>query len=352
METQQNESAIRMPVASDLLVSSSPHLHDQSHSAASVKRIMLCVIAALMPACLTGIYYFGFRALLLLVVSVCSCVFFEWLWTTIARQKTTLGDYSAVVSGLILAMNLSAGFPLWLVVLGAMVTMWIGKMLYGGIGYNPFNPAAVGRVFLLLSFPAYMTTWVPVTPLFGSSTAAAFTGATPLRGRSLTALASEIPYWDYFTGNMPGCLGETCSLALLAGGLFLIALKLIKWQVPLAYLATIAVSALLAGWLVPESVKTLPDPLFQLLTGGVMLAAFFMCTDMVTTPITTRGGVIFGVGAGLITVVIRFWGSYPEGASFSILLMNALTPLIDRYTVLKPFGYRKPVKSAVTGGAK
>lgn len=331
----ENETAIRLPDPKDLIVSCSPHIHDASQ-AGSIQKIMICVILALLPACGTGIYFFGLNALYMLLTCVFSCVFFEWVWGIVSKKRTTIGDYSAVVSGLILGMNLSAGLPLTLGVLGALVTIFIGKMLYGGLGYNPFNPAVVGRVFLLLSFPGYMTSWVATSPLLSTSQAVAVTCATPLR-----TVSENVPYWDYFVGNMPGCLGETSALALLVGGLFLIALKIIKWQVPLAFLGTLAIMTLLVGWLAPESAKTLLDVPFQLLTGGAVLAAFFMCTDMVTTPVTTRGAVIFAIGAGIITASIRFWGGYPEGASFSILLMNALTPLIDRFAVLKPFGTRK-----------
>lgn len=344
------EVAIRLPDASKFVVSSSPHLHERSPQVASVKRIMITVIIALLPACGAGIYFFGIPALAILCVSVGSCVFFEWLWNKIACKPTTIGDYSAIVSGLLLGMNLSANLPLWLVVIGALVTITIGKMLYGGLGYNPFNPAIVGRIFMLLSFTGYMTTWETPAPL--GSGAIATTTATPLAIPAVQMTEAPVPYLDYFLGNMPGCLGETSALAILIGGIFLIALNLIKWQVPLTYLGTIALFSAIIWQFAPESTPVNPNPLFQLLTGGAMLAAFFMCTDMVTTPITIRGGIIFAAGAGLITVIIRFWGAYPEGASFSILLMNALTPLIDRYTNLKPFGYRKPQSVPAAGGVK
>ncbi len=364
-----DQPSIILPNPEHLIASSSPHIHDDG-KAQSVQRIMLCVILALLPACGAGIYYFGIQALYTLLLSVAGCVFFEWIWAYVTKQKKqTINDFSCIVSGILLGMNLSANVPWWIALVGAFVTIWIGKMLYGGIGYNPFNPAIVGRVFILLSFPSQMTTWfwprtyttqminnmiTSPTPVVVSETMPAelIVGATPLGLVHKADLASLQPgvlsdsaYWDYFLGNMPGCLGETSAIAILIGGLFLIMLQIIKWQVPVAFLGTIAIFTGIIHFCDPTMT---PDPLFHILTGGAMLAAFFMITDMVTTPVTTSGAIIFAVGSAILTVVIRVWGGFPEGVSFSILLMNALTPLIDRYTRRRPFGYRKPVK----GGAK
>lgn len=360
---------IILPDPAKLLASSSPHIHDQGKSK-DFQRIMLCVILALMPACGAGIYYFGLPALYTLLVSVGGCVAAEYLWNRANKQKTTITDLSCVVSGLLLGMNLSAHVPWWIALIGAVVTICVGKMLYGGIGYNPFNPAIVGRIFLLLSFPAQMTTWywprtythemiqsmVP-TPenmlLAASQLPETIVSATPLgivhKANALVlsdAVISTEALKNYFLGNMPGCLGETCAIAILIGGIFLIAMRIIRWQVPVAYLGTIAFFIFIINLTMPSAT---PGPIFHLLSGGVMLAAFFMITDMVTTPITTSGAILFAVGAAVITVVIRVWGGFPEGVSFSILLMNALTPLIDRYTRQRPFGWRKPLSK---GGAQ
>ncbi|HQQ16250.1 MAG TPA: RnfABCDGE type electron transport complex subunit D, partial [Deltaproteobacteria bacterium] len=272
---------------------------------------------------------------------VASCVAMEALWQKLTGSPITINDGSAALTGLLLAMNLPSGAPWWLVVIGSFVAIIIAKQIFGGIGNNPFNPALVGRVFLLISFPVAMTTW-PEPRSFFTQTADATTGATPL-GALKTAIfehgtigaAPEMNLMDPFLGNVGGSLGEISALALILGGVYLIARRIITWHIPVVYIATVAV---LTGilWLInPEGYA---NPVFHLVAGGLMLGAFFMATDMVTSPITNMGKIIFAVGCGAITVVIRLWGGYPEGVSFAILIMNAFVPLINRATKPTKFG--------------
>ena len=378
-DNRSEESSVRLPDPEQLVISTSPHIH----GGGSISRIMLIVILSLLPACGAGIYYFGLPAIEVLLLCVVSCVGVEMLWCRIAGSKQTWRDGSAVVTGLLLGMNLSAGVPWWICVIGGVLAIGLGKQIFGGIGYNPFNPALVARVSLLIGFPKIMTTWVAprdfgymlnekagflASPAidklkdFGAShlpfsgTIDGVTCATPLgivntaaemakdAGDKLgadpfAAIANPTVYQHYFWGNVGGCLGETSVFFLLVGAAVLFAFKLIKWHIPAAYVGTVA----LVSFIVHSVDPTLtPGPLFHILTGGLVLGAFFMATDMVTSPMTGKGALLFGVGCGLITCAIRIWGSYPEGVSFSILLMNALVPLIDRYTTGKPFGYRKP----------
>jgi electron transport complex protein RnfD len=323
---------IRLPDTSKLVVSSSPHLHDSS----SVRMIMLTVILALLPACAMGVFYFGWRALY--VISVCGvgCVAVEHVCCKISGKPTTIGDLSALLTGILLAMNLSASTPWWVCIIGAILAIGLAKHLYGGLGYNPFNPALVARVGLLIALPKFLTGQAWVQPQAGRimQTAQAVTTATPLDDWKTNANVGT-EYWNYFLGNMPGCIGETSAIALIVGGLVLIYLGLIRWQVPLGFIGSVAIITWIFGM---TSAGPQPTPLFHLLTGGLMLGAFFMATDMVTSPITKSGALIFGIGCGVVTAVIRLFGSYPEGVSFSILFMNALTPLIDRYTPKKAFG--------------
>ncbi len=390
-EAQESAVAVKMPDEGKLIVSSSPHAHDGQ----SIRKIMLCVILALMPACLAGIYIFGIDALKVLLYCTVFCVAVEVLWCYFAGRPTdTWKDCSAIVTGIILAMNLSPGIPWWACLVGAVMGIVLGKQIYGGIGYNPFNPAIVARVGLLIAFPKAMTTWVPtrfmsydkfdkafgfafdkkeaseaaikafkesgaVRPFF-NTVCDGITCATPLgvvttteevaksAGESSAAVESTFPhisnaqlYMDYFWGNVGGCLGETSVIALLLGGIFLLAMKIIKWQVPVAFIGTVAI---FMGIVHGVSPATTPDALFHILTGGLMLGALFIATDMVTSPMTGAGMLVFGAGCGLVTCLIRVWGNYPEGVSFSILIMNALVPLIDRCFKNKPFGFKKPEK--------
>ena len=369
---------IKLPEPNELIVSTSPHLH----SGGSIRKIMFIVILALLPACGTGVYFFGIDALEVLILCTVSCVGFEMIWCLIAGKKQTVTDGSAIVTGLLLGMNLSAGVPWWVCVLGGLLAIGLGKQLFGGLGYNPFNPALVARVGLLIGLPKIMTTWaIPrhfeymkdASCFFNTDQIAqleamhsnvvpfmqnveAITCATPLGIVNTTAemvkdagmaaghdpfaaLTSSEAMTNYFWGNVPGCLGETSAAALIVGGIILLAFKLIKWHIPVAYIGSTVIFTGLINHFYPTLT---PGPLFHLLTGGLLLGAIFMATDMVTSPMTKKGALIFGMGCGIVTCSIRIWGSYPEGVSFSILIMNALTPLIDRYTIGKPFGFRKP----------
>lgn len=299
---------------SRLLMTSSPHQHHQE----STRGIMLEVIMALAPAATLAVFFFGIRALWIILVAVGASVGTEVLMQKLMGRPITIRDYSAAVTGLLLAFNMPASIPLWIVAIGAIVAIAIGKHVFGGLGSNPFNPALVGRAVLLASWPAQMTAWVaPFTFL---------TTATPLG--ILRAEGAKTAYSSLFLGAIPGSLGETSALALLVGGLYLLWRGIIDWRIPSGFIGTVALFTLIFGG----------DPLFHVLAGGLLLGAFFMATDMVTSPVTKRGRLIMGIGCGLITSVIRLWGGYPEGVSYAILIMNALTPLIDRYTPPVRFG--------------
>ncbi|MFA4944491.1 MAG: RnfABCDGE type electron transport complex subunit D [Lentisphaeria bacterium] len=325
---------LRLPDVSKLIVSSSPHLHDPR----DLRRIMLLVMLALLPATLSGVFFFGWRALWVIGWCIGAAIAVEAGCNKLFRRPLSIGDGSAALTGLLLGLNLSASTPWWVCAIGAALAIGIAKQLYGGLGYNPFNPALVGRVGLLIAFPAILTTWVKTAP--GQFLADAVTTATPLGQWKLGTLPlDQVSYGDFFLGNLPGCLGETSKAALLLGGLLLIALKLIRWQVPAAYLGTVALITGIAHAASPAKFASLE---FHLLTGGLFLGAFFMATDMVTSPFTRLGGILFGAGCGVITCIIRLWCNYPEGVSFSILIMNALVPFIDRLcTTGTVFGARK-----------
>ncbi len=323
-----------------LIVSPAPH----THSGDSVRRNMLLVIAALMPAYAVSIFAFGWGAIITTLISIVACVGFEWLIAKfILKQQPTIGDCSAVLTGLLLAFNLPSNLPWWIIVIGALVAIGVGKMTFGGLGQNPFNPALVGRVFLLISFPVQMTTW-PLAQGFAGSYVDAQTGATPLslmkqivKGNS--ALIDQLPALkDSFLGLMGGSLGEICALALIVGGIFLIATKVITWHIPVSILATVALFAWIAT---PEGMCGHEYMGYTLFTGGMMLGAFFMATDYVTSPMTGWGKVIFGIGIGLIVMVIRTWGAYPEGMSFAILIMNACVPLLNK---IRPHRFGEVIK--------
>ncbi len=308
-----------------LNISGSPHVHSDE----STKKIMWRVNMALIPALLVAIAFFGLNALLISIISVLSCVLFQWLIEKyILKVPSTVSDGSAIVTGLLLAFNVPAtANMLWIVVIGALVAIGVGKMAFGGLGKNPFNPALVGRVFLLISFPVQMTTWPKVGGLFPMSLDTV-TGPTPLgiiKEHGLEALPQA---WDMFLGHMGGSFGEVSALAILLGAAYLLWKKIITWHIPVAFIGTAAAFSCIL-WLVnPEQYI---DPLTTILTGGIMLGACFMATDMVTSPMAKSGQLIFGVGCGLLTVIIRTWGAYPEGVSFAILLMNSVTPLINRW---------------------
>lgn len=328
-----------------LIVSPAPH----AHSGDSVRKNMLLVIAALLPAYVISVIEFGWGALITTAISVVACVAFEWLIAKfVLKQKPTICDCSAILTGLLLAFNLPSNLPWWIVIIGALVAIGVGKMTFGGLGQNPFNPALVGRVFLLISFPVQMTTW-PRPLGFSGSYLDAETGATPLAllKQGLKSgdgsVFSELPtLWDAFVGVMGGSLGEVCAIALLVGGIFLICTKVITWHIPVSILATVALFAAVTGWCgaLPEGLTTAQYVAMTLCTGGIMLGAFFMATDYVTSPMTGWGKIIFGIGIGLIVMVIRTWGAYPEGMSFAILIMNACVPLLNHIRP-KRFGEKK-----------
>lgn len=319
-----------------LYLSSSPHIH----SGETTDKVMRAVIYSLLPACAVSIYFFGLPALLVLLYCTLGCVATEALCQKGLGKPLSLGDGSAALTGILLALNLPPASPWWMALLGSVVAIAIGKQVYGGLGYNPFNPALVARVVLLISFPVQMTTWTAPSPWGGAVDGVS--AATPL-GELKTAvmLTGKIPaelqgnLGNYFLGNMSGCLGEVSALALLLGAGYLFWKKIITWHVPVSFIGTTLV---LSGlfWMVDPG--RYPNPLFHLFTGGLILGAFYMATDMVTSPVTTKGLLVFGFGCGLITVLIRLFGGYPEGVSFAILLMNAATPLIDRYTRPRKFG--------------
>ena len=328
-----------------LIVSPAPH----AHSGDSVRKNMLLVIAALMPAYVISVMAFGWGALITTAISVAACVLFEWLIAKfLLKQKPTICDCSAVLTGLLLAFNLPSNLPWWIVVIGALVAIGVAKMTFGGLGQNLFNPALVGRVFLLIAFPVQMTTW-PRPMGFHTSYVDAETGATPLalmkqivKGGDNSVINQLPELWDMFAGWIGGSLGEVCALALLIGGIFLIIMRVITWHIPVSILATVALFAAVTGWCgaLPEGITTLQYVAMSLCTGGIMLGAFFMATDYVTSPMTGWGKIIFGIGIGLIVMVIRTWGAYPEGMSFAILIMNACVPLLNHIRP-KRFGEKK-----------
>jgi electron transport complex protein RnfD len=315
-----------------LIVSSSPHFNGGK----TTQNIMLDVIIALAPAMIASVILFGPRAAVVIVTCVAACVLSEYLSRRAMKRPQTVGDLSCVVTGILLALNLPVTINPFIAIFGSVVAIVVVKQMFGGIGQNFVNPALTARIVLLNSFPSRMTHWVQ--PFDYSATADAVTSATPLG--ILKEGGGDLPsYLDLFLGNTGGCLGETCALALLIGGIYLIARHVISPVIPVTYLATAAVFSALLG----------RDPLFDLLSGGLMLGAFFMATDYTTSPLYFWGRVVFAFGCGFITIVIREFGSLPEGVSYSIILMNILTPLIERYIKPRPFG---SLPKAKKGGAK
>ena len=320
-----------------LVISLSPHVHGGD----SVKKNMYGVLIALIPAFLVSLYFFGLGALIVTATSVAACLFFEWAIGKFLMKKetTTICDGSAVITGVLLAFNLPSNLPIWIIILGALFAIGVGKMSFGGLGNNPFNPALAGRVFLLLSFPVQMTSW----PVVGQLTAYtdATTAATPLNlmkqiaGGNIEALKDLPSSFDLLIGNNGGCLGEVSALALLLGLAYMLWKKIITWHIPISILATVFVFSGIMHLVDPELYVS---PVLQLLTGGLMLGAIFMATDYVTSPMSKKVMLIYGVCIGLLTVIIRLFGAYPEGMSFAILIMNAFTPLINTYCKPKRFG--------------
>lgn len=326
---------------SKLIVSLSPHAHGTD----SVEKNMYGVVLALLPALLVSFFFFGLGSVVVCLSSVAACMFFEWAISKyLMRRQPSLTDGSAIVTGLLLGMNLPSNFPIWMIIIGALVAIGVGKMTFGGLGCNPFNPALVGRCFLLVSFPAAMTSW-PVAGQQASYLDAA-TGATPLslmkwaiKSGDASILDKLPPATELLLGNVSngygaGTIGEICALALLLGLAYMLWKKIITWHIPVSILATVFVLSSLLHLASP----VYANPVQVLLSGGLMLGAIFMATDYVTSPMTHNGQLIYGVAIGVLTVIIRNWGSYPEGMSFAILIMNAFTPLINNYVKPKRFG--------------
>lgn len=318
-----------------LLISPSPHVH----SGDSIEKNMYGVLIALIPAFICSVVFFGMGAIIVTLTSVLACLIFEYLIQKfILKRQPTIWDGSAIITGVLLAFNVPANLPIWIILIGALVAIGIGKMSFGGLGCNIFNPALIGRVFLLISFPVQMTTW-PMTQGFNTSYIDAQTGATPLallKGAVKTGtpvnevLNTEgfVTYKDMLLGNMGGSLGEVAALALLVGFAFMLFRRIITWHIPVTIFATVVI---FGGILHLCDPVQFVNPLFHLLTGGMMLGAIFMATDYVTSPMSSKGMIIYGVGIGVLTIIIRVFGAYPEGMSFAILIMNAFTPLINRY---------------------
>lgn len=316
-----------------LVVSSSPFLRNTS---VTTKGIMLDVVIAMLPTAFAAVWYFGKGALTLILTAVICCVASEWVYEKLTHQKSTIGDLSAVVTGLLLAFNMPADAPWWMAAIGSVIAIVLVKQMFGGLGHNFINPALAARTILMMSWTMLMTADVmpQAGQLFGLAQPAvdAASVATPL-----VSSAGTYSLWQLFSGNIPGMLGETCKLTLLLGGIYLIIRGVIDWRIPVTFIAT-------AFLLFLAKTGKAYDALYQLLSGGLILGAFFMATDYVTSPITKIGRVIMGVGCALLLFLIRNAGHYPEGCSFAILFMNVLTPMIDKFTMRKPFGTVKPPK--------
>lgn len=297
------------------IVNVSPHLRAKT----STSHIMADVLIALMPTLIAAVLIFGIRSALITAVCVATCVACEYIYEKLMKRENTIGDLSAAVTGVILAFNLSVEVPIWQAIFGSIVAIVVVKQLFGGIGYNFANPAITARIVMLLAFSDSMTTWVfPDT----------VSSATPLEVIAAGNLENLPSLTKMALGLRGGCIGETCAIALVIGGLYLMFRKVITWHTPVAFIGTVFIISAVTG----------KEPVYQILSGSLLLGSFFMATDYSTTPSTRAGKIIFGVGCGLITVLIRFWGNYPEGVSFAILLMNILTPYIDRWTRSKPLG--------------
>jgi Na+-translocating ferredoxin:NAD+ oxidoreductase subunit D len=344
-------------MSNQLIVSSSPH----AHSGTTTSKIMWTVFFSLVPAAGYAVYLFGLPAATVLLSTIVFCVIFEGLTNFIMKKPQSLADGSAALTGLILALTLPPGLPIWICGIGAFVSIVVAKSVFGGLGQNPFNPAMTGRVFLLIAFPAPLTRWLVPNgtgdTLFNKSVSAfdaagnlvdatasnvdAITAATPLgllSEEGAKAIASLDTSSAFLMGNINGSLGETSAFILLAGGIFLLARKIISWHIPVAFMAAVAVIAGLTNVVNPDQYAGI---LFHLLSGGVIIGAWFMATDYVTSPMFPKGKLIFGAGCGILTMVIRLWAGYPEGVSFAVLLMNACVPIINMYTRPKKFGLQR-----------
>lgn len=321
-----------------LIISPAPHIHSNN----SIDKCMWNVIIAMTPALLVSVVVFGFSALLILLVSVVACIATEWLIEKfLFKRKPMISNGSAIITGILLALNLPNLLPWWIVVIGAVVAIGIGKMSFGGLGHNIWNPALVGRVFLLLSFPAAMTTWdssirtgVKAADAITGASSDASTGATLLSAMKTDPTGIDITasdWWNLLIGNMNGSLGEVGAIAILIGLIYLLITKVITWHIPISIILT----TMIFSWILDY------NPLLEVLSGGLLLGAVFMATDYVTSPMTKLGQIIYGIGIAVITIIIRRFGSYPEGVSFAILLMNSFTPLINKYCKPHRFGERR-----------
>jgi len=326
-----------------LNISPSPHIHGKE----TTKKLMYGVVLALMPAMFFAVFYFGIGALIVTSTAVISCILFEYLIQKfILNKPVSVTDGSALVTGILLAFNIPSNTPVFIIIIGSLVAIGIAKMTFGGLGNNPFNPALVGRVFMLISFPVQMTSW-PLPSGIKTGYTDAITGATPLaiikegvkNGESLSQLMDKVPSTiQMFLGNMGGSTGEIAAFALLAGFVYMLYKKIITWHIPVSYILSVVIFSGIFWLINPERYL---DPIFHLITGGMMLGIFYMATDMVTSPINSRGMLIFGAGCGILTMLIRLWGGYPEGVSFAILIMNAFTPLINKGFKPRRFGVVK-----------
>lgn len=329
-----------------IVISASPHVHSDRTS----KRIMYDVVIALIPAFLVSLYVFGFNALIATSVAIISCLAFEYLIQKyLMKSEVTITDGSALLTGLLLAFNIPAGLPIWMIIVGGLVAIGIAKLSFGGLGFNVFNPALVGRVFLLVCFPVQMTLW-PTAVENNTSIVDAVSGATTLgmikesllMGETMTEISTRIPSnTNMLLGITGGSLGEMSAIALLLGGLYLMLRKVISWHIPITILLTMAVMTGIFWSVDPEHYA---NPVIHLLSGGAILGAFYMATDLVTSPMTKKGMMVFAIGIGAITVIIRLFGAYPEGISFAILIMNAFVPLINRYFKPRRFGAKIKAK--------
>lgn len=326
-----------------VLVAPSPHVH----SGDSIQKNMYGVVFAMLPALLFSFFYFGLGALVVTLTAVASCYLFEFLIQKyILKTEVTINDGSALITGILLAFNVPSNLPIWIIMIGALVAIGIGKMTFGGLGNNVFNPALVGRVFLLISFPVQMTSW-PKAAGLTSGYIDVETGATPLAiikeglnsGTPLSELTAQIPSnMDMFLGNMGGSMGEIAGAALVLGLVYMLIRKIITWHIPVSVIGSVAIFTGILHMVSPEAYA---GPVFHILTGGLLLGAIFMATDYVTSPMSNKGMIIYGVGIGILTVVIRVFGAYPEGVSFAILIMNAFVPLINVYVKPKRFGEKR-----------
>lgn len=316
-----------------LIVSSSPHVYSKDTTA----RIMRDVVLALLPAAAVAVYFFGGRAALVMAISVLSAVITEAVVQKLMKKPVTINDWSAVVTGLMLAFNLPPTVPLWLPAVGSVIAIALVKQAFGGLGHNFMNPALAARAILLAAWPVYMTTWAePIRGIVNSATADAVSSATPLAIlKGIEGTEAQLPpLWAIILGSTKGCLGETSDLALLLGAVYLLWRKVINWRIPFSFIGTVALLTWILG---PQGLFT-GNAIYHIFSGGLILGAFYMATDYSSSPVTPKGQIIMGIGCGMITTIIRLYGGYPEGVTYSILLMNVATPLIDRFTMPRIYG--------------